>query len=297
MFSFKVGFIEVTWIDVIDIGMVGYLLFQLYKLMRGSVAIKILFGSIVLYAAYLLVKVSGMELMTSILGQFMSVGVIALLILFQQEIRRFLLLLGKATVFDEDNPLRGFVWRRSKKGNEKHFQFSPVIEAAKSMAASHTGALIVFAKNSDLKFYTESGDLIDAIISKRLLISIFNKYSPMHDGAVIINKNRIKAARCILPVSDRSDIPANFGLRHRAAIGLTETTDAIVLVVSEETGQFSIIHNGILDHNLSTQELRNKLNYYLIDDNLNFSDNKILNEVKEIVKDLRNKGEELREPV
>ena len=295
MLSFKVGFIEVAWVDVIDIGLVGYLLFQVYKLMRGSVAIKILIGSVLVYFAYLLVKVSGMELMTSILGQFMGVGVVALLILFQQEIRRFLLLLGKTTVFDEENPLRGFMWRRSKRGGDKNLSFTPIIDAAKSLAASHTGALIVFTRNSDLKFYTESGDIIDGNISKRLLMAIFNKYSPMHDGAVIIHKNRIKAARCILPVSERTDIPANFGLRHRAAIGLTEITDAIVLVISEETGQISIIRNGLLDHNLSSQELRGKLNHYLVDHN-SPGENKILHEVKEIVKDLRNKGEELKEP-
>ena len=295
MFSFKVGFIEVALVDVIDIGLVGYLLFQLYKLMRGSVAIKILIGSILVYFAYLMVKLSGMELMTSILGQFMGVGVVALLILFQQEIRRFLLLLGKTTILDDENPLRGFVWRRSKKGNEKNLLFSPIVDAAKGLAASHTGALIVFTKNSDLKFYTESGDLIDGIISKRLLTAIFNKYSPMHDGAVIIHKNRVKAARCILPVSERTDIPANFGLRHRAAIGLTEITDAIVLVISEETGQISLVRNGIIDHNLSSQELRGKLNLYLLDHTAP-SDNKLLNEVKEMVKDLRGKGEEHKEP-
>jgi DNA integrity scanning protein DisA with diadenylate cyclase activity len=131
------------------------------------------------------------------------------------------------------------------------------------MAAAHVGALIVIAQDSDLKFYAESGDELDAMVSKRLLLSIFNKYSPMHDGAVIIHKGRVQAARCILPVSESDQIPAAFGLRHRAAIGLSEVADAIVLVVSEETGQVSLVRSGELLHNLSMHELRSKLNLYL----------------------------------
>jgi uncharacterized protein (TIGR00159 family) len=230
--------------------------------MRGSVAIKVFLGFLSIYLSYLIVKAAEMELLTSILGQFMGVGVIAALILFQQEIRKFLLLIGKSTVFNNEH-LFSFPWRRAL--SEKQLSITPIVEAAKTMSAANTGALIVFARDSELKFYTDSGDELDAVISKRLLISIFNKYSPMHDGAVIIVKNRIKAARCILPVSENDAIPASFGLRHRAAIGLTEITDAVVLVVSEETGQISLVANGRVMHNLSTQELRNKLNQYLLE--------------------------------
>jgi DNA integrity scanning protein DisA with diadenylate cyclase activity len=140
------------------------------------------------------------------------------------------------------------------------------MDAVKSMSGSNTGALIVFSKNSPLKFYAESGDLIDAIVSKRIILSIFNKYSPLHDGAVIIHANRIKAARCILPVTERDDLPAEFGLRHRAAIGMTESTDTLVLVVSEETGQMSVVRNGNIFHNLSIKEIRAKVNDYLYED-------------------------------
>jgi uncharacterized protein (TIGR00159 family) len=278
---FSIGFLNISWVDIIDISLVTYLLYQLYKLMRGSVAIKVFLGFLSLYFSFLLVKAAEMELLTAILGQFMGVGVIALLILFQQEIRKFLLLIGKTTVFNNDQFFRSFPWRRAMV--EKQVTITPVVEAAKTMSASHTGALIVFARESELKFYTDSGDELDAIISKRLLLAIFNKYSPMHDGAVIIVRNRIKAARCILPVSENDELPASFGLRHRAAIGLTENTDAVVLVVSEETGQMSVVANGKVMHNLSGQELRNRLNTYLVESKEEMEDIKI--------KDLKNAKE------
>jgi DNA integrity scanning protein DisA with diadenylate cyclase activity len=145
---------------------------------------------------------------------------------------------------------------------------TPIIEAAKTLGGSNTGALIVFSKSSELRFYAESGDLIDAVISKRLLLSIFNKYSPLHDGAVIIYQGKIKAARCILPVTEQENLPAHFGLRHRAAIGMSEITDSLTIVVSEETGQLSAVKNGKIYHNLSTLELRKKINEYLYEEDI-----------------------------
>jgi DNA integrity scanning protein DisA with diadenylate cyclase activity len=136
----------------------------------------------------------------------------------------------------------------------------------KAMGGTNTGALIVFSKNSELKFYAESGDSLDAEVSKRLLISIFNKYSPLHDGAAIIYKNRIKAARCVLPVSENDNLPASLGLRHRAALGMSENTDTLLLVVSEETGQLSMARNGKLFHNLSPTEIRARLSKYLFEE-------------------------------
>ncbi len=231
--------------------------------MRGSVALSIFFGFLTLYLLFLVVKAVQMELLTAILGQFMGVGVLAVIILFQQEIRKFLLLVGKTTTFNRDNFLKGF-WRRQEE-NEK-LNITPIIDACKSMSGSNTGALIVFSKNSALKFYAESGDEIDAVVSKRLLLSIFNKYSPLHDGAVIIHNGRVKAARCILPVTERDNLPAEFGLRHRAAIGMTELTDTLVVVVSEETGQMSSVQNGHISHNLPAKELRKKVNQYLFEE-------------------------------
>ena len=247
---FKIGFLDIGWVDFIDIALVSLLLFQVYKLMKGSVAVKVFLGFLSLYLIYLVVEAAQMELLSSILGQFMGVGVIAVIILFQQEIRKFLLLIGKTTAFDRENFFKRFSWR---KNNVRSFNITPVIEAAKTLGGSNTGALIVFSKSSELKFYAESGDIIDAMVSKRLLLSIFNKYSPLHDGAVIIHQGRIKAARCILPVSEKDDLPAHFGLRHRASVGMSEATDTLILVVSEETGQMSITRNGEVYHNLSTQ--------------------------------------------
>ena len=232
--------------------------------MRGSVAVRIFVGFLSLYLIYLVVRAAEMELLSAILGQFMGVGVIAAIILFQQEIRKFLLLLGKTTSFNrENNFLSNLPWRKRQAGQE--LDITPLIEAAKSLGGTNTGALIVISKGSELRFYAESGDRIDALVSKRLLISIFNKTSPLHDGALILYKGRIVAARCVLPVTEK-DVPAQFGLRHRAAIGMSETTDTIILVVSEETGQLSLARNGTIFHNLSNQEIRAKIKEYLMDE-------------------------------
>lgn len=262
IYLFSIGFLEISWVDIIDIMLVSILLYQVYKLMRGSVAVKIFLGVLSLYLIYLIVRAAQMELLGLILGQFMGVGVLAAIILFQPEIRKFLLLIGKTTDFNKDNFFNSlFIWKR--RPPQEAYNITPIIEAAKSLGGTNTGALIVLSKDSELKFYAESGDIIDAFLSKRLLLSIFNKHSPLHDGAVIVFKGKIKAARCILPVSENDALPAQFGLRHRAALGMSEITDTMVLVVSEETGQFSLARNGKLLHNLSPQELRKKINEYL----------------------------------
>lgn len=261
VFLFTFWFIELRWIDLVDIGLVALLLFQLYKLLKGSVASKILIGFLFFYLLYLVVKVSKMELLGAIMEQFAGVGIIAAIVLFQQEIRRFLLMIGKNTTFNTEY-LKS--WKRIDLDNKT--DFVTVIDAVKTLSATGTGALIVFAKSAELKFYQESGDIIDALICKRLLISIFNKNSPLHDGAVIIHRGRIKAARCILPISENEDLPAYYGMRHRAALGMSEVTDAVVLIVSEETGQISVAHDGKLYRNLSPLEVLRKLNQMLKDE-------------------------------
>jgi len=255
-FCLTIGFLDFRWIDLIDILLVAYLVYQIYKLIRGSVALKIFIGIISIYIIYQIVNSLGMEMLSGILGQFVGVGGLAALILFQQEIRKILLLIGKSSIISEEGLFRNIF---SGSANKDHLQLMPVIDAAKALSQSHSGALIVFARSTELKFYAETGDTIDGVLSKRLLQSIFVKTSPLHDGAVIIAKGRIKAARCILPVSENQDLPPNFGLRHRAALGLSEMTDAVVLVVSEETGQMSIAHDGLLEHNLNVNDLKEKL--------------------------------------
>lgn len=262
IFAFKIGFLDVRWIDILDILLVSVLLYQVYKLLKGSVAVRVLIGFLVLYLVYLMVRAAQMELLAGILGQFMGVGVLAAIIIFSQEIRKFLLILGKTT-FKQDGILQSImIWK--KKSAKETLNITPIIEATKSLSGTNTGALIVFSRNSELKFYADSGDLMDAFISKRLLISIFNKYSPLHDGAIIIHQGKIRAARCILPVSER-DIPAQFGMRHRAALGMSEATDTLILIVSEETGSLSLARNGSLDSNLSVPEVRKRINTYLME--------------------------------
>ena len=256
---FPINFLQFGWIDAADILLVTVLLYQLYKLLRGSVALNVALGLVSFYLLYLVVKATGMELLTKILGQFMSVGVLASIILFQQEIRRFLLNVGKATALER---VRGWGWGRPVEAEP--LAVGPFVEAAKSLSNKLTGALICFTQASDLSAFAESGDRLDAEISKRLLLSIFNKTSPLHDGAVIVAGGRIKAARCILPVSENSNVPASLGLRHRAAIGLSEITDAVVLVVSEETGAMSLVRHGEVHRDLATGELRALLNEWLL---------------------------------
>jgi uncharacterized protein (TIGR00159 family) len=255
------NFLTVGWTDVIDVLLVAFLLFQLYQLVKGSVASRIMVGIVAVFFVWLLVSALEMELLSTILGQFMEVGVIAALILFQQEIRKFLLVIGKVNYFN-NALLQGMFG-----GAKTNVKVDVFVEAAQEMAVTQTGALIVFAKSSELKFHAESGDRLDAVASKRLIISVFNKHSPLHDGAMIIGQSgRINAVRCILPVSENSELPAMLGLRHRAAIGLTEVTDAIVLVVSEERGAISVVKNGRIFSNLNPQELKRKLLLYLTED-------------------------------
>ncbi|NJO00694.1 MAG: TIGR00159 family protein [Bacteroidia bacterium] len=246
---FRIGFLDMSWIDIMDILLVSFMIYQLYQLVKGSVAVKIIVGGLAIFMLWLIVSALEMELLSTILGQFIGVGVIAALILFQQEIRKFLLVIGKANYLN-NNPIIRSIWGSNLPKNS--IKVDIFIEATQEMSASLTGALMVFSKSSELKFYAESGDEIDAVASKRLIISIFNKYSPLHDGAMIIGRNgRIKAARCILPVSENDELPASLGLRHRSAIGLSEVSDAVIVVVSEETGQISIVKNGNIYRNLS----------------------------------------------
>jgi diadenylate cyclase len=256
---FKIGFLDVTWVDIVDIGLVSVLLYQVYKLIRGSIAVNIFLGVLALYLIYLIVKAAQMELLATILGQFMGVGVLAMIILFQPEIRKFLLVIG-GTEF-RDNVLKTLAnWRTD---HNEETDVHQVLEAAKTLKATKTGALIVFTRDTELKFYAETGEMLDSEVTKGLLLSIFNKYSPLHDGAVIIHKGRIKAARCVLPVSENDHLPAHFGMRHRAAIGMSESTDTLVMAISEETGRLILTRNGKFLRALKMKQVEQKILDYL----------------------------------
>lgn len=258
---FSIGFLEVSWIDLADVTLVAILLYQVYKLIRGSLAVNIFLGILALYLIYLVVRAAEMELLATILGQFMGVGVLAMIILFQPEIRKFLLLVGRTTELNRESLIRSVSnWRARY---HEDFDVQQLMDALKTMKATRTGALLVLSRETELKFYLDTGDRLDAEISKRLLLSIFNKSGPLHDGAVIIYKGRVKAARCVLPVSENDHLPAHFGLRHRSAIGMSEVTDTLVIAVSEETGRLILARNGMFLRGLKLRQVEQKVLEYL----------------------------------
>ncbi|HRH66159.1 MAG TPA: diadenylate cyclase CdaA [Bacteroidia bacterium] len=257
---FHIGFLSVRLIDLIDIAIVTFLLYKLYNLLRGGVAINIFIGLLTVYALYwICVKILNMDLLGTILGQFISLGFIALIIVFQQEVRRFLIVLGTNNILSKNTFTRQILpwnWQMTK---NPPLDISAILKACRQMSKDKTGAIIVLAKSSELKYYSNTGDVMDAEISQRLIESIFFKNSPMHDGAIIIVNNKIKAARCVLPVTENIELPAHLGMRHRAAVGITEQSDAVALTVSEETGEISIAKEGQIQINVTLDELEKVL--------------------------------------
>ncbi len=247
------GFIPFTFIDFLDILLVAGFLFIVYRAMRGTNAPYIMVGIVMVYLAWVIVKALNMELLSTILGQIISVGVIALLVIFQPELRRFLFKIGMRQ--KELDFLTRIFSLRSK---QDYTNFSPITSACMEMSDEKVGALIVFRRKDDLQFVIESGISVDANITRSLIKNIFFKNAPLHDGAIVIDNNRIVAAKCILPVT-QSDVPKSLGTRHRAAIGISEMTDAVVLVVSEETGKISIIKGGKAESNIDHQRLNAQL--------------------------------------
>ncbi len=247
-------FIPFTWIDALDIFLVAVLLYQLYHIVRGTVAVNIFIGIALFYILWIIVKALNMQLFSHLLGRFIDVGVIALIIVFQQELRKLLLLIGTTNRFNWNN-LAQKVFNVKWKTESQLTDAAPVIKACKSMSETRTGALIVITMNNDLSFYANTGDNVDSEISARLIESIFFKNNPLHDGAVIVAGNRIRAARCVLPVTEQPDFPSELGLRHRAAAGITENSDALAIVVSEQTGSISFVKDGKISNDLSEEQL------------------------------------------
>lgn len=252
-------FINIRWIDVLDIFLFAFLLFQLYYILKGTPAINIFVGILIVYLLYVIVKALNMELFSTILGKFIDVGVIVLIVVFQQEIRKFLLMIGSRDFLEKNRLLSKIFSLKFNVRKRTSLDVNQIVKACKNMSATKTGAIIVLPKSSDLSFYSSTGDLIDAKISSRMLESIFYKNSPLHDGAIIISNNRILAARCVMPVTENPDFPANLGMRHRASIGITEVTDATAIAISEQTGEISIAKNGQLNQNKTPEELKEYL--------------------------------------
>lgn len=254
MTLFVTGFIQIRLLDVLDVLLVAILFYQLYTLIRGTGAINIFLGILSIYIIWWLVRIFEMELLTAILGQFISVGVLALIIVFQPEIRKFLLVLGKRSIINRGS--RDFFKGLWAAEQDDDLNIPPIVNAMETLSEHRTGALIVITRKNELESFLETGQKLDAQISEQLLGSIFYKNSPLHDGAVIISGNRIRAARCVLPVSEIKRFPASLGLRHRAALGVTEQSDAIALVVSEQTGKISWCMAGEIRRNIKPLQLK-----------------------------------------
>lgn len=250
------GFIEIRWLDIIDILLVAVLLYLLYNLVKGTVAISIFFGIVAIFLIWKVVDALQMQLLREILGAFISVGFIALIIIFQPEIRQFLLTLGKGGFIRDRR--RRFLWWRIGEHN-KTLDIDKVVQACQKMSNIKQGALIVLTRQNELHNIVDTGEVVDARVSSELLENIFFSNSPLHDGAVIITDNRIKAARCVLPVSRSQKLPPSLGMRHRAAVGITENSDSIALIVSEQNGKISYAQEGSLHKNIQPAQLHDYL--------------------------------------
>lgn len=265
MLDFSIGFLKVSVWDILDVGIVAYLLFQLYKLLRGSIAFNIFVGLLLLYISWFVVNQLNMDLLSSILDQFVKVGIIILIIIFQPEVRRFLLLLGNTTLRQRSNFLDRFLDRNAMSSSAEAHRVAQeaLADAILRMSRRRVGALIVFCQNFQLQGIVSGGVELDAKISQAIIESIFAKESPLHDGAVLIDNLKILRASAILPVSEQPNLPKSVGLRHRAAVGLTERSNVVALVVSEETGAISFSRGDTLERKIKEPRLMEILQEYV----------------------------------
>ncbi len=244
------NFLKIGFADVVDILLVATLFYLLYRLIKGTAAFNIFAGLLLLYIAWKLVVLMNMELISELFGQFISVGFIALIIVFQPEIRQFLLFVGSKNPFKKATIL---VWKERNR-NSNIPDIEVIVNSCVSMAASYTGALIILTKENHLDEFIQTGELINARTSQELIETIFFKNTPLHDGALIIHRKQMVAARCILPVT-KKEVDSDMGLRHRSAMGITEETDCIAIVVSEQTGNISYCMDGKITRKVSAKGL------------------------------------------
>jgi uncharacterized protein (TIGR00159 family) len=241
--------------DIIDILLVAFILFAIYRILRRSGASNLFWGILAFIFTWLLVSyVFHLELTSALFDRFVSVGAIALIVIFQEEIRGFFYRIGSRFNVEQIKER----WSKIKHQQSASKQAQAILTACTHMSASQTGALIVITKQQELRNFAETGEIVDAAISARLIENIFFKNTPLHDGALIIRNGRAWSAACILPVSKRTNLPKNYGLRHRAALGITEKTDATAIVVSEETGKISLAQGEHI-HAVTIAELEQQL--------------------------------------
>lgn len=244
---FRIGFLKVTLFDLLDILVISYILYKLYYFIRGSRAAQMSVGLVLILIVSVIARLFNMSGMTWIFDNLRTVWLIAFVIIFQPELRRMLIYIGQSRL------IRYFVKVSSAK------TFEEIIKAAFELAKRRFGGLIVLTRDTGIKSIVETGISIQAEVSAPLILSIFNPRSPLHDGAIIIQNDVIEAAKCILPLSQDPKIDPHLGTRHRAAAGLSEESDAVIIVVSEETSQVSLAVNGVLQRDLDLETLRNKI--------------------------------------
>lgn len=256
---------DIRILDILDFLIALYLVYFLYKYVKGTVAVNIFIGIILFLLLLTIVTQLKMRILTLMLGSIAGIGLIALIVIFQPEIRRVLLMIG-------DNTIKGrfrFLDKLFKQAGLDNSSQSvaladEIIQAAKQLSKTNTGVLIFFSK-TELPAILKTGTLVDAKLSRKLLETIFYKNAPLHDGAVVVFEDRILGASCILPLSESSNLPPELGLRHRAALGASESGDGLALVISEQNGSISYAFEGKLYHNVTFSELRMKLeNFYTI---------------------------------
>ncbi len=259
MVLFDIGFINIRFLDILDILIVAYFLYVIYKLLKGTIAFNIIIGVLVFSIIWWLVNILNMQLLKLLLGKLVGFGVIILIIIFQPEIRRFLLYLGNSTLKGRFKFINKFFYQSFNKQNVNIKIIDEIHIALLNLASEKTGALVVFTDFNDSIINERNGVVLDAKISHELIESIFKKDTPLHDGAMIVIGSRIYSVGTILPVSPRTDISTKYGTRHRAGIGMTEIGNSEVLIVSEETGSISYAQSGQLEANLSKEEVYEKI--------------------------------------
>ena len=257
-------FIDIRFLDILDIVLFSTILYSIYKLVKGTVAINIFLGIITIYGLWQLTKALDMLMLSAVLGKFIGVGVFALIVVFQQEIRKFLLLIGSTNITYRTRILQYLKLIKKRNSNFKQdtnkINIDTLLTTCRELSKTNTGALIIIKRNTSLEFVKKTGDPMYCHFNQPILESIFYKNSPLHDGAIVIEKNIITATRVILPITNRVQLPSEFGLRHRAAASITFHTDAIALVVSEENGKISCFFNGDFMPYTTFSELTKELN-------------------------------------
>lgn len=255
------GFLEVSIADILDILLLGLIIFFAFKWLRGSSAVSIFVAIVSLYLIRVVVSAFNMRLMTALMETVLDVGVLALIVIFQPEIRKFLISLGNRYMNNaKGRAIINRIFGKNTANITDSQTVNDLTEACRRMSEDKTGALIVIAHKVPLDDIISTGDQIDAAIHRRLILNLFFKNSPLHDGALVIVGNRLTAARCTLPITERTNIPANYGMRHKAAIGITEETDADAIIVSEETGNVSFAKGGKVTPIQNINELKLLLN-------------------------------------